>query len=276
MADHNCVQFLQWALPQLSMTWSGFRRVYHRVCKRLQRRLRQLRLNDLAAYRAYLNAHVAEWQQLEVMCRIPVSRFYRDKQVYQALSDEWLPQLARHTLSQDISQLRLWSAGCASGEEPYTLALLWRQKLAAEFPGLNCRVVATDIEPQMLQRCHLACYTVSSIKNLPTTWISQAFTQVNHDYCLQNEYQQMVEFLQQDIRASRPDGLFDLIMCRNLVFTYFTIELQLTVLQQLWQALVPQGMLVIGVHESLPDECHGFTPLSQRLGIYIRSDEQDA
>ena len=87
MRDTECIEFLQWCLPHMSMRWVGFRRVHKQVCKRLQRRLRELGLVDLKAYRRYLEQHRVEWHTLDHLCQITISRFYRDRVVFGQLSD---------------------------------------------------------------------------------------------------------------------------------------------------------------------------------------------
>ena len=125
MKNHDCTVFLQWALPQLHLRWQGMRKVRGQVCKRIQRRLRDLALPDMAAYRAYLTNHPEEWRVLDEYCRITISRFYRDRAVFDYLQQTLLPKLAQQAMDQGDPTLRCWSAGCASGEEAYTLKILW-------------------------------------------------------------------------------------------------------------------------------------------------------
>ena len=82
MRNEECVLFLQWALPQLNLRWKGFRRVRQQVCKRIQRRLKELELPDFNAYRFYLKTHPEEWLVLDSYCQITISRFYRDRDVF--------------------------------------------------------------------------------------------------------------------------------------------------------------------------------------------------
>ena len=95
MKNAECVDFLQWALPRLGMRWPGFRKVRRQVCKRIDRRLRELGLPDLAAYRIRLGQDSTEWKFLDGACRITISRFYRDRGVFDALGANVLPALAR-------------------------------------------------------------------------------------------------------------------------------------------------------------------------------------
>ena len=92
MKDADCVAFLQWALPQLGLRWAGYRKVRRRACKRIGRRMRELGVADAAAYRARLQADPAEWRALAALCPIPISRFYRDREVFDCLGAEALPE----------------------------------------------------------------------------------------------------------------------------------------------------------------------------------------
>jgi chemotaxis protein methyltransferase CheR len=266
MNDDDCVRFLQEALPRLNMRWPGFRRVRSQVCKRLQRRLRELALPDLAAYRQLLGTHSDEWDLLDSFCRISISRFYRDRRIFEDLAQEVLPVLVRPARGTD-GPVRVWSAGCASGEEPYTLALLWHFR----FPDQNripLSITATDLDPVLLTRARTACYPESSLRELPRRWRVEAFTRRNDVSCLRPEFKGSVEFLHQDLRTEAPAGPFHLVACRNLAFTYYTEPLQREVLTRIAAALTPAGFLMIGGRESLPAGQTTIALLSGKRGLY--------
>ena len=272
MNDTDCVQFLQWALPQLHMRWPGFRRVRSQVCKRLQRRIEQLQIEDLSDYRAHLAEHSEEWAVLDTLCQITISRFYRDKMVFSFLEQQVFPQLLNTMEQRHETELRIWCSGCGAGEEPYTLALLWAIRFQSNFPSINLSIIGTDINPAMLERAQQACYPYSAIKNLPLPWQELAFEKDDEQYCLRTSFQSNVEFQCRDIRrvsaAQMPP--FHLICCRNLPFTYFDMPLQQEMAQRLRASLVDGGVLMIGVHERLPTASVGFKAWSERLGIYLR------
>src|SRR3990170_353348 len=94
----HCREFLEWELPRLSLAWPGFRRVHRQVCRRIAQRLEVLSLGDCGAYRAYLEGHADEWTLLDSLCRISVSRWWRDEAVFEGLGSEVLPELARGSL----------------------------------------------------------------------------------------------------------------------------------------------------------------------------------
>lgn len=274
MTDTECVTFLQWALPRLRMRWPGFRRVRRQVCKRISRRMMELELTDPQDYRAYLEAHENEWETLDSFCRITISRFFRDREVCHSLRDVVLPSLAEQALSEGRRELRCWSAGCGSGEEPYTLSLLWRlppdTSLSARFPQISFQIAASDSEPAVLDRARAAVYAPGTAKELPPSWIPMAFSGSDTGLSLRSDFGEGVRFSELDIRKEVPEGPFDLILCRNLVFTYFDEELQREILLRLVDRLRAGGCLVMGAHERAPDGQWPLTRQSPGLPLYWR------
>ena len=267
MKDEACICFLQWALPQLDMRWPGFRKVHGQVCKRLALRLEELQLADLKKYRMYLQDNPLEWHLLDAMCRITISRFYRDKEIYNFLISHVFPELIENARQQGDKILSCWCIGAASGEEPYSLSLLW------EFSGLtkqgaDLKILATEIDQHMINRARKGCYPASSIRELPSKMRARAFFQKDTQFCLQEKPRKRVQFLQQDIRNAQPDSTFHLILCRNLVFTYFYQELQEEIANQILLHLKPGGGLVIGTHEGLPGNLPGLAPWIPGKSIY--------
>ena len=254
MKDRDCIAFLRWALPRLGMRWAGFRKVRRQVCRRIDRRLLELNLGEIEAYQSYLETHAEEFKSLDDLCRITISRFYRDKGVFHAIEQSVLPELIRACSGTGASELRIWSAGCGSGEEPYTLAMIWRFCFASRYPKLRIRIQGTDADPLLLNRARRACYPPSSLKELPNPWRQKAFYTTDNLFCLRDEYKKDVIFLWQDIRNTTPQGLFHIILCRNLAFTYFTYETQNKILDRLSHKLHNEGALVIGIHENLPGD----------------------
>ena len=114
MNDRECVAFLQWCLPQLGMRWGGFRKVRRQVCKRVSRRIDILGLADPDAYRLYLESHDDEWTTLGSLCRVTISRFYRDRGVFDGLRARVLPLLVEAASARGDDRVRCWCAGCAS------------------------------------------------------------------------------------------------------------------------------------------------------------------
>jgi chemotaxis protein methyltransferase CheR len=268
MEDNVCVGFLQWLLPRLRMRYPGFRKVRKQVCKRIQRHIKQLNLPDAKAYQHYLETHADEWSAVDKLCRVTISRFYRDRVVLEHISKQVLPVLAQNAVTSGETVIRGWSAGCAAGEEAYTLVLMWHRLLSHHFPKLDIQLIATDIDPVMLARATAACYSYSSIKALPEEWIDSSFSQQEDVFCLDSALSNKVTFIEQDIRQSLPADAFHIIFCRNLAFTYFENKLQLEVLENIRDCLVDGGALIIGGHESLPGGYSGFCQWQGLRAIY--------
>jgi chemotaxis protein methyltransferase CheR len=239
------------------------------VYRSIERRLAELGLADLTTYRVYLESHEAEWRVLDVLCRIPISRFYRDKAAFQHLETVVLPELGRAIAARGEDELRCWSIGCASGEEPYTVALIWRLAVAPEFPRLRLRVLGTDTDRDALARAARGAYPSHTLRDLPPPMRARAFSESATGFVLDAEYRAGVEFLEQDVRVAMPDGPFHLVLCRNLVFTYFDADLQRQTLGRIVARLVPGGALMLGTTESLPGD-DGLAPWSRRLRVYRR------
>jgi chemotaxis protein methyltransferase CheR len=258
VTDAECVRFLQWALPRLGLRWQGFRKVRRQVCRRVSRRIAEVGLSEADAYRAYLDGNEGEWAVLAGLCRVTISRFWRDRAVFEALRDVVLPDLG--------PTVSAWSAGCASGEEPYSLVL------AAAEARIEMHVVATDVDSALLERARRACYEESSLRDLPDDLRGRAFD----DCRLRPEYREPVEFLRHDIRHGAPGGPFDVALCRNLVFTYFADELQREAGRHLARSLRAGGALVVGVHEALPEGLNELEPWPPARGVYRYRPERRA
>jgi chemotaxis protein methyltransferase CheR len=121
----------------------------------------------------------------------------------------------------------------------------------------------------MLQRAQRATYPASSLKDAPADWLETVFVRSTRDWVLRPEFRGQVEFRQQDIRTQTPVESFDLILCRNLVFTYFAEPLQRQVLERLTEHLLPEGHLVIGKHETIPAGTPGLEPSSSGT-LFVR------
>ena len=239
----DCVAFLQWALPRLGRRWAGYRKVRRQVCRRVRRRAAELGLHSLAAYRDHLERHPDEWPVLDGLTNVTISRFYRDRGVFEFLRAELLRD-----------RMRIWSAGCASGEEPYTLAMLCE----------SADILATDIDPALLRRADAARYPPSALRELPAALRDGAFA----DGVLAPRIRRRVTFMRHDVRDQPPPGPFDLVLCRNLAFTYFDDAGQRAVLHRIASVTAAGGALVIGAHEELPAGQNAFDPWAPQHGVY--------
>ena len=233
----------------------------------------ELGLSSLSDYQDYLKEHPVEWEVLDSFCRITISCFYRDRAVFDALRSSFLPSLAAQVLSAGSRELRCWSAGCCSGEEAYTLQILWKTSVLPSLrQDLLLRIIATDADNAVLARAQRGCYSKSSIKDVPGELIQEAFTHSGGLYTIKKTFTENITFIQQDIREQLPDGPFHLILCRNFVLTYFTDALQREILEKIIARLAPGGILVIGSHESIPQGMTTVVPCGSSRGIYQKTE----
>lgn len=208
--------------------------------------MRELGDASFDAYRERLERDPDELALVATFCRVTISRFYRDRALWDRLRRADLPRLARAGRS-----VRAWSAGCASGEEPYTLRLIWDLEVSSEgAPPLE--VLATDAGEQVLERARSALYDKNSMKELPAELRDRAFVFEAPVYRLTEALRAGVTFLRRDLRDDMPPGPFDLVFCRNLAFSYFDDDAQRETARRFAERMPPGALLVLGSHERLP------------------------
>lgn len=267
MTDAVLVAFLEWAVQRLGLRWTGLRNFRGTVRKRLVKRLAELGLGDLDAYRARLASDPTEWAVLEAMCLIPISRLYRDRAVYDRLAFEILPERARLAAREGRSKVRIWSAGCASGEEPYTLAMVWHRDVAPAYPGIGIDILATDAGEGMLARARRGAYGAGSVRELPARLRDVAMAREGSLFVVRDEIRDGVTFRREDLRRVMPDGPFDVVLCRNVLLTYIDEREQRPLLEQLVARLLPGGTLVVGSRETMPADLPSLTKVA--AGVYV-------
>jgi chemotaxis protein methyltransferase CheR len=266
--DAAHVAFLQAVLPRLGLRWEGFRRVRGQVEKRIDRRVAALGLDGLDAYRAWLEQHEDEWPVLDALCRVTISRFARDRAVWDHIVGVLLVEAAR----SGRAEVRAWSAGCGAGEEPYTLAIAWMMTQPQPSGGPVLRVLATDANEHQLARAAAAVYPRGTLRELPEAWRDAAFELAEDTATLRAPFREPVRFVWEDLRSEVSEvaeGPFDLVLCRNVAFTYFEESVQRRVAARVHDVLRPGGALVVGLHEGLPEGVAGFEASAR--SVYRRS-----
>ncbi len=173
---------------------------------------------------------------------INVSEFYRNPEQWKLLENEILPQLLSHS-----STLRIWSAACSTGDEPYSLVML----LAKSIPLNRIKIIATDIDKQVLDKARMGLYNVKSLKGLPTEFITQYFTAISDTtYQISDSVKKCVEFSEHNLLKDTYPTNMDLIVCRN-VLIYFTEEAKNEIYKKFNSALRKDGILFVGSTEQI-------------------------
>jgi chemotaxis protein methyltransferase CheR len=246
--NQSDVEFLRWALPKLGYRWKGFRKPRSQVLQRIRERVAELNLSGFSDYKSFLETHTEEWKILDKLLFVTISRFFRDRKLWDDLTGKIIPELAERNNPEKI---RAWSAGCCNGEEPYSIAI------AADLCGYtgNTSILASDRNPYLLERAKTGIYPSSSIKELTKHEKEYFFEKIDDEpnYRIVKSIKNGVKFEQRDIKKSLPDETFDLIFCRYLVFTYFDISSQKSFLESIKNILNDGGYLIIGSNETLPE-----------------------
>ena len=261
-------QFLKEACPPLDLEWRKYRRraARHRVEKRME----ELGLPDFAAYLERLRCDAAEAAGLAERMRITVSRFFRERERWETLCQIVLPKILLE--KEPDEALRIWSAGCCGGEEPYTLALLWLAHFHERHPGRPVEILGTDIDTVSLERARLGIYEPGSVREIPRSLLHRYFRRENRLWYLDERVKDMVRFAEWDLMHSPlPQGI-DLVCCRYLVFTYYRGRRRLEAARRLWQALSPGGALIIARKEDLGTSAELFEPWPKADGVFRKRE----
>ncbi len=239
-------EFLREAAVLLGLQWRPFHK--KGIKRKVERRVAEVGLSDFKEYLLKVKKDSKEHLFLSKILTVTISRFFRDKEVFDTLTQSIVPDL----LKEDSSELRIWCIGCASGEEPYSLALLWQEKFRQTWPQVHLSILATDIDENLLKRAKEGTYKNSSLKEVPERSVENFFRKEGEFYILDRSISESIEFKKHDILHEEPFLGMDIILCRNLAFTYFSKGSQIEVLRKMVTSLKEKKYLVIGKDENLP------------------------
>ena len=202
---------------------------------------------------------------------VNVTEFLRDPDVWDAIRDEVLPGLLDAAAERPLRELRIWSAGCSSGEEPYSLAMLALHAARIQARGVHVRVLASDLDPVMLEKASAGHYPEAALKLMPPTLRSEFFEPDGANWKVQQKLRQAVAFRILDLFSTPPPQQLDLLLCRN-VMIYFSRDLQQRLLRAFHQALRPGGVFVTGKTETVLGPARtNFRCVSARARIFQRA-----
>ncbi|HEX5003737.1 MAG TPA: protein-glutamate O-methyltransferase CheR [Gemmatimonadales bacterium] len=218
--------------------------------RRLLVRMRACSVHTYAEYLAVLDRRPEEWDKLKDALTINVTRFYRNPETWDRLRDDLLPGL----LAARQGRLAAWSAGCSSGEEPYTVAMLCAEAIEAAGRSAwseRVRILATDIDRESLRRSEAAVYPDAAFLEAPG-WMTEKYCErAGEGWQVRERVRRMVTVQRLDLtREAVPVSTYDLILCRNVVI-YFDRPTQERLFAQFAEALQPGGILVLGKVETL-------------------------
>lgn len=232
--------------------------------RRLRVRMRVLNIKDFAKYETYLRDNDTELEKLVETLTINLSYFFRNPKTFFFLKDYIFPVLKRKK-----DDLVFWSAGCAQGEEPYSLAIMVAESRMLD----NVKIFGTDIDRRVLDVAHQGLYSDIAFQYTPDDLQKKYFKRVSGGHLIDTRLKERVSFLNVDLFATPPFGPCDLIMCRN-VMIYLDRNAQSTILKNFYDHLNPDGYLVIGKVELLIGipEVELFNTVSRVEHVYQRKE----
>lgn len=217
------------------------------VRRRIAKRLRAAGVVDMAAYLEQLERDDDELDALLATLSIHVSRFFRNPDTFRTLERDVLPELCRRAREAGRSSLRLWSVGCAGGEEAYSLALLMDE---LNPPGLQVEILATDVSEPILEIARAGHYSWERLVEVPEPVLQRYFRQEGESFQLLERIRKMVRFERHNIMTAASYPPADLILCRNVLIYFSRVE-QERILTRFSKALPEEGVLVLGRSETL-------------------------
>lgn len=242
-SDTGYESFLKKAGPLFDLDWRKFRRRSAR--RHVEERMWQLGCAGYQDYLERLCADAGEARRLPDRMRVTVSRFWRERECWQELAGVVLPALI--AARQRGAPLRAWSVGCCNGEEPYSLALVFRGIIGSTAVD----ILATDIDEVVLGRAREGCYGKSSLREVPAGILARFFYPRGQLSCVDQETKDLVSFKRHNFVDDVPPADMDLILCRYLAFTYYQGPRRLEAARRIWEALKPGGALMIGRKDRL-------------------------
>jgi len=246
------------------------------VKNRLEKRLAELEFKSVRDYFYHVKYDVSqkEFNRLMVLMTTNETSFFRNEPQLLCFSDEVLPQIIREKMQgRTTRSLRIWSAGCSTGEEPYTLAIMIMEKLKL-LNGWNVEIIANDISEDVLHKARLGSYSGLTIRNVPADLLGRYFTRSGETYAVKPEVKALVKFSHINLNDPRKLALMtglDVIFCRN-VMIYFSDEVRKQIVRGFLNALVPGGYFYIGHSETLHGISKSFKLVYFKNALVYRKD----
>ncbi len=242
------------------------------ILRRLQRRMVATSTTKLRDYIRHVQNNPDEYQRLTASFLIKVTEFFRDRDLFDELRDTVIPKLIADARERD-RELRVWSAGCATGEEAYSLAMLIADALGDELDSFNVRIFATDVDGDAITFARRGVYSEATLNDVPPELLERHFTKVADGYEVRKRIRAITVFGQHDLGQRAPFPRVDLALCRN-VLIYFTTDLQKRALQLFAFSLRDGGFLVLGKAESTTPLAEYFVLAHPRLKVYRRQGDR--
>ncbi len=247
------------------------------LIRRIQARMKRLEIDSCGKYATLLEKKHDEVDALLESLNINVTEFFRNPESFAAITSLVIPKIVEEKIEKRHRVIRAWSAGCSSGDEPYSVAMAFMEVLGEDLQGFTLSVIGSDIDKGAIAEAKRKTYEQSRLKSLSPGYIKKYFKKKGDLFEVRDEVVSNVTFEYRDVVNMRPHRFCDLITCRNLLI-YFNRELQEETQLKFAECLNPGGFLVLGMVETLIGSAVSrFAPVDGRLRIYsrLRSDFVD-
>jgi len=242
--------------------FTGYRRAT--LTRRIDKRMRQVGIDDYERYLEYLEVHPQEFSALLDTILINVSAFFRDQDAWDALRQRLVDELLP---ARPHGPIRVWSAGCASGREAYSVVMLLAEIMGIEATKERVKVYATDVDELALEQARQAVYSEREMEGVPPELISRYFEPTSAGFAFRGDLRRIVIFGRHDLLQDVPISRVDLLLCRNTLM-YFNTDVQAQVVERLHFSLADDGLLMLGKAEMLMSHGHLFQPIDMKQRIF--------
>ncbi len=268
VADDDLEGLLEFVKRSRGFDFTGYKRTT--LQRRIAKRMLEVGCESYADFTDYLEVHPDEFTEFFNTLLINVTSFFRDAPAWEFLSDEVIPRILSG--KERGAPIRVWSAGCATGEEAYSLAIALAEVLGIEQFRDRVKIYGTDVDEEALTLARQAMYTVKDCESVPANLLETYFEAVNGGgLTFRKDLRRSVIFGRHDLVQDAPISRLDLLACRNTLM-YFNTETQAMVLQRFHFALGEGGFLFLGKAETLLTQSALFRPVEARLRIFERLD----
>jgi two-component system CheB/CheR fusion protein len=246
--------------------FTGYKR--SSLMRRVRRRMGQVEIDSYADYIDQLQVNADEFVALFNTILINVTGFFRDPDAWEYLREEVLPALIAERTPEE--PIRVWSAGCAAGQEAYSLAMLLAEALGVEAFRQRVKIYATDVDDEALAQARHGAYTPAEVEGLTEAQLEKYFELVGSRYCFRKDLRRSIIFGRNDLVQDAPISRIDLLVCRNTLM-YFNAETQTKILERFHFALAPRGVLFLGKAEMLLSHARIFEPLDLKRRVFRKA-----
>jgi two-component system, chemotaxis family, CheB/CheR fusion protein len=237
------------------------------LMRRFHYRMRSININSYHSYRQYLESEPSEWLALLDDVLINVTTFFRDRDAWVTLANEIIPQIIAS--KQPDEPIRVWSAACASGQEVYSLVILFAEALGIQSCLQRVKFYATDVDEAALGQARQGIYQPREVTEIPPSVLEKYFEQTEQGYVFHPQLRRTIIFGRHNLAEDAPMSKIDLLVCRNALI-YFNADTQASILIRFHFALNNNGFLFLGKAETLTTKRQIFTPVNPKHRVYTK------